>query len=99
MYEIVLRKKVIIFFQYCNGKYDQKILIIEHILIKKTPVKNKKIQQTPPPLKQKTNKQTKQKNQNKLLSNMSRSWGMKESVFTEISLHPGAGAPKVTKKK
>lgn len=97
MYEIVLRKKVF-FFQYCNGKYDQKILIIEHILIKKNPVKNKKIQQ-PPPLKQKTNKQTKQKNQNKLLSNMSRSWGMEESVFTEISLHPGAGAPKVTKKK
>lgn len=56
MYEIVLRKKVIFFFRYCNGKYDQKILIIEHILIKKTPVKNKKIQQPPPP--KTKNKQT-----------------------------------------
>lgn len=96
MYEIVLRKKVI-FFQYCNGKYDQTILIIEHILIKKNPVKNKIIQQKNP--KKTKNKQTKQKKQNKLLSNMSWSWGMKEGVFTEISLHPGAGAPKVTKKK
>lgn len=59
MYEIVLRKKVV-FFQYCNGNYDQTILIIEHILIKKTPVKNKIIQQkNPQKTKNKRNKKNK----------------------------------------
>lgn len=59
MFEIVLRRKSYFFWNtVIDRKYDQIILMFEHIFIKKKPkVKNKKIQQKNPP----KNKQTKQK--------------------------------------
>lgn len=59
MFEIVLRRKSFFFNTVMDSKYDQTILIIEHILIKKNPkLRTKKSNKKNPP---KTNKRNKKK--------------------------------------